>query len=725
MKYGMQKNSPQQNSWRLELSIARLPAAERARNVVLVDRSLVEKFAIEPGAIAMLETARGRRLPARVLPSSGPSAPGAAGLDRYQLQVLKPRAGEKVSITPVRLEIATRLVLETLTPLEGNLAVLEQDLARRLSEEREVACKGMLLPVRLADPPRNILFRIITVNPEYATAGEGTRLMIQTGRLLPGVAANLVTFEDVGGLQEQIDQIREMVEWPLRFPDVFETLGVEPPRGVLLYGPPGAGKTHLAKAIANEIGARFFYVNGPEIISSLRGGTEENLRKVFAEAMEHAPAIVLIDELDAIAPRRGESGLQSDVRSGAQLLALLDGLISMDDVVVIGTTNRVNSLDPALRRPGRFDREIFIPPPTAQGRLDILRIHTRAVPLDGEASGYLPDLAQQTHGYVGADLRELVREAAFNALRRSAGPGFACLEEGRADVWETTVTKSDFIAALQRTRPSGIREAFLGVPDVGWEDIGGLKRVIESLREAVELPLTHGGILEKLRVRRGNGILLYGPPGTGKTLLAKAIASQCGINFISINGADIFSKWFGQSEEAVRQTFQIARQVAPAVVFLDQAEALAPRRSSDNAHEATGRVVSQLLAEMDGIRADSQVIVVAATNRKDLLDPALLRPGRLGVQLYVGLPDAKDRRQIIEVHLRGLQAESERQGNLWIGKLARLTRGFSGADLAALCDRAKILALRGVNSTGEVFLKSSHFKEALRDIAAQRKRRDG
>ncbi len=544
--------------------------------------------------------------------------------------------------------------------------------------------------------------------------------MLQTSRLIPGMAANMVTFDDVGGLQQEIEQIRELVEGPLRFPEVFETLGIETPRGILLYGPPGSGKTYLAKAVANEIGAHVLYINGPEIVSSLHGGTEANLRKIFNEAMEYSPSVVLIDELDAIAPQRGESGLQADMRMGTQLLSLLDGLINMENVMVIGTTNRLNSVDSALRRPGRFDREIFIPPPNIQGRLEILRIHTRQVPLEKEALEYLPELARRTHGYVGADLKELVRQAGFHALRQSAGPGFVRLSEVRDAVEKIVVTKKDLVAALQQTSPSALRETLLGLPDASWEDIGGLKETVERIREAVDLPLHYPEAFEKLRFKRPNGILLYGPPGTGKTLLAKAVAKESEANFIPVNGAEIFSKWVGQSEETVRHIFQTARQVAPSVIFLDQVDAIAPRRRGEDASPTTDRVVSQLLAEMDGIQPNNQVIVLAATNRRELLDPAMFRPGRLGVQIYVGLPNLQGRREILQILLRGLPVEKEVVKETWIARIARATAGFSGADLSALCDRAKLIALQQCNYRENVTLAASHLLSGLKHFLQER-----
>src|SRR5581483_3895315 len=471
----------------LTLRVERLGSAESGRNVAYVDPAILAREHIEPGTVVELGTKRGRRLLARVQPRPQDDGRGCLRLDRYQVQFLKPDLREEIVVTPVEVADAKRLVLEPLAPVGGNLTSLERDLGRRFAEEGQLACSGMLVSVKLPDFARSVLMRVISVDPEFGQVVEGTRVVLRTNALRPGISANLITFDDIGGLHGEIDLIRELVECPLRFPEVYESIGIDPPRGILMYGPPGVGKTHLTRAIANEVGAHFLYINGPEIVSSVHGGTEANLRKVFEEAMEHSPSVVLIDELDAIAPQREDIGSQADLRMGTQLLSLLDGLISMEDVVVIGTTNRVNSVDVALRRPGRFDREIYIGPPDADARLSILHIHTRRVPLSEDAIEFLPELAQLTHGYVGADLMELVRRAGLNALRRTAGPGFVGLSEASNEDLRIVVGKDDLLAAAQQTHPSAMRETLTDVPDVGWADVGGLEHVIQSLREAVEM----------------------------------------------------------------------------------------------------------------------------------------------------------------------------------------------------------------------------------------------
>ena len=704
----------------LNLPVERLPSAESGRNLAFLDPRILAQEGIHEGGVVELTTQRARRLLARAAARPQDEGRGCVRLDRFQIRFLKPDLREKISLKLVNVEEAKRLVLEPMAPLTGNLTALERELQTRFVEEKQLTCSGMVLSVKLFEYPRNVIFRVISAEPDRSLVGENTRVVLRTSALRAGVAANMVTFDDVGGLAHEIEEIRELVECPIQLPQVYEHLGIEAPRGILFYGPPGVGKTFLAKAIANEIGAHFLYVNGPELVSSVHGGTEANLRRVFEEAMEHSPSIVMMDELDAIAPRRGESGSQADVRMGTQLLSLLDGLISMEDVVVIGTTNRLDSVDPALRRPGRFDREIFIAPPDAEGRSEILNIHTRRVPMDEDAIAFLPEVARRTHGYVGADLMELVRQAGLNALRRSAGRGFTALQS-QGSLEHIVVSKDDFVSALEKTSPSALRETLWVTPDVSWADVGGLKNVIEQLREAVEAPLLYPDAFARLGLRRSTGILLYGPPGTGKTMLAKALANECGANFIPVNGPEIFSMWLGESEQTIRNVFQMARQVQPTVILFDQIDAIAAKRRGEAANATTERVVNQLLAEMDGLRPSSQVIVVAATNRRDLLDPALLRPGRLGLEIYVGLPDPAERQEILKVLLSKLALADEKaelEGEIHC--IAETTDGFSGADLSAICERAKFIALRAGNYRKDISLSMAHLRAALAQVLQER-----
>ncbi|MFP3162082.1 MAG: CDC48 family AAA ATPase, partial [Acidilobus sp.] len=518
-----------------------------------------------------------------------------------------------------------------------------------------------------------------------------------------------VTYEDIGGLHEVIAKIRELVELPLRHPELFQRLGIEPPKGILLYGPPGTGKTLLAKAVANESDAYFIAINGPEIMSKFYGESEQRLREIFEEAKKNAPAIIFIDEIDAIAPKRDEVIGEVERRVVAQLLALMDGLEARGQVIVIGATNRPNALDPALRRPGRFDREIEVPMPDKQGRLEILQIHTRHMPLAEDVN--LEELAEMTKGYTGADLAALAREAAMHALRRYLPEIDIEQERIPTEVLEKmVVTKADFLAAFKEITPSGLREIEVEVPEVHWDDIGGLENVKQELREVVEWPLKYPNTFKRLGIEPPRGILLFGPPGTGKTLLAKAVATESGANFIAIRGPELLSKWVGESEKAVREVFRRARQYAPAVVFFDEIEAIASLRGSDVETDVTERVVSQLLTEIDGITGLENVVVIAATNRPDLVDPALLRPGRLEKLIYVPPPDEKGRLDILKIHTRHVPLAED----VDLREIAKMTNGYTGADLAALVREATLAALREDLKATRVRFK--HFEQALSKV---------
>mgnify|MGYP000268166514 CR=1 FL=1 len=517
-----------------------------------------------------------------------------------------------------------------------------------------------------------------------------------------------VTYEDIGGLHDAIQRIREMVELPLRHPELFERLGIEPPKGVLLYGPPGCGKTLLAKAVANEANANFYAINGPEIMSKYYGESEERLREIFKEAQENAPSIIFIDEIDAIAPKREEVTGEVEKRVVSQLLTLMDGLETRGQVIVIAATNRPDAVDPALRRPGRFDREIEIGIPDKKGRLEILQIHTRNMPLDKDVD--LEKLAEITHGYTGADLAALCKEAAMKALRRYLPE--INLEEERIppEVLEKMVVKmEDFMAAYREIVPTAMREVYIEIPTVHWEDVGGLEDVKQKLREMVEMPLRDPEKFKKFGIKPPRGILLYGPPGCGKTLLAKAVATESGANFISIRGPEVFSKWVGESERAIREVFRKARAAAPAVIFIDEIDAIAPKRELGYGDAAvTERVVSQLLTEMDGLVALENVVVMAATNRPDILDPALLRPGRFDYLVYVPPPDEKARLSILKIHTREMPLAED----LSLEEIAKKTEGYSGADLEALCREA---ALNAIRQNREKVTKED-FEEALKKI---------
>jgi transitional endoplasmic reticulum ATPase len=518
-----------------------------------------------------------------------------------------------------------------------------------------------------------------------------------------------VTYEDIGGMKDVIQKVRELIELPLKHPEIFKRLGIEPPKGVLLYGPPGVGKTLLAKAIANETNAYFIAINGPEIMSKYYGESEQRLREIFEEAKKNAPSIIFIDEIDAIAPKRDEVVGEVERRVVAQLLALMDGLESRGDVIVIAATNRPNAVDPALRRPGRFDREIEIPLPDKQGRLEILQIHTRNMPLADDVD--LNRIAEMTRGYTGADLAALVREAAMHALRRYL-PMIDLSEESiPPEVLESMeIRMEDFMVAMREIVPSGLREIYIEVPEVHWDDVGGLDDVKQQLREAVEWPLRNPEVFKRLGITPPKGILLFGPPGTGKTLLAKAAATESGANFIAVRGPEILSKWVGESEKMIREIFRKARQHAPSIIFFDEIDAIAQTRGVYDTSGVTYRIVNQLLAELDGIVPLSNVIVIAATNRPDILDPALLRPGRLDKIIYVHPPDKKARLEILRIHTRKMPLADDVDLEL----LAIKTEGYSGADLAALVREAAMLALREDINATKVHMR--HFLKALETI---------
>jgi len=498
------------------------------------------------------------------------------------------------------------------------------------------------------------------------------------------------TYEDIGGLHEEIQRIREMVELPLRHPELFQRLGIDPPKGVLLHGPPGCGKTLLARAVANESEANFFSINGPEIMSKFYGESEARLREIFQQAQQNAPSIIFIDELDAIAPKREEVTGEVERRVVAQLLALMDGLAARGNVIVIGATNRPDALDPALRRPGRFDREIEIGVPDKQARYEILQIHTRGMPLAEDVD--LKKLAEITHGYTGADLAALCRETAMKALRRYLPE--INLEEERIPpsvLEKMEVRMEDFLNAYKEITPTAMREVYIEVPTVHWEDIGGLEDVKRELREAVEWPLKNPEIFKRFGIRPPKGILLYGPPGCGKTLLARAVATESEANFITIKGPEVFSKWVGESEKAIREVFRKARMAAPAIIFFDEFDSLVPKRGmgfSDSG--VTERVISQLLTEMDGIMRLEDVVVIAATNRPDIIDPAVLRPGRFDRLIFVPAPDEKGRLEIFKIYTKNMPLAKD----VSLEELAKATNGYSGADIEALCREAALNALR-------------------------------
>jgi transitional endoplasmic reticulum ATPase len=629
-----------------------------------------------------------------------------AGIDDFvQVRKISCRPGERVVLAPITITPADR-DLQYIGSLLDGLPVMEGDRIR-----------ATLFGSRTAD------FKVESLTPKGPVLINPTTTLVIGKAGAPETRKAAVSYEDVGGLKPQLQRIREMIELPLRYPELFERLGIDAPKGVLLHGPPGCGKTLIARTIAHETEANFFSVSGPEVVHKFYGESEAHLRKIFEEASRKGPSIIFMDEIDAIAPQREKVVGDVEKRVVAQLLALMDGLNKRQNVIVIAATNIPNALDPALRRPGRFDREIAIPIPDRHGRLDILEIHSRGMPLAEDVA--MGHLAEITHGFVGADLEALCREAAMICLRRlmpDIDYGLAAIPYEQLAQLE--VHMDDFLAALREVDASAIREVFVEVPDVRWEDVGGLREAKERLKEAVEWPLLYGHIFKKAGIRPPKGILLAGAPGCGKTLLAKAIATESRVNFLSVKGPALISKYVGESERGVREMFRTARQAAPCIIFLDETEALLPGRGTGGDSHVADRVLSQFLAELDGIEELKGVLVLGATNRLDMMDPAVLRPGRFDEIVELSLPNAKDREEIFAVHLRGKPLGK----GISAAKLAARSDGLSGAEIAGVCNKAALAAVRRAvaaeiaqEGTGEakMLISSADLEAALAEMLGE------
>jgi len=631
---------------------------------------------------------------------------GIIRIDGYTRNNAGAGIDEKVSVKKVEAKEAKKVTIAPTEPLRitGGEEYLKQIL------ENRVISRGDLIPLGIMG--RRINLMVTGVQPPAAAV-----MVVQSTEIIlsdkPAKAMAMevprISYEDIGGLTDEIRKVREMIELPLRYPELFERLGVEAPKGVLLHGPPGTGKTLLAKAVASETNANFASISGPEIMSKFYGESEGRLREIFEQAQENAPSIIFIDELDSIAPKREEVTGEVEKRVVSQMLALMDGLQSRGKVVVIGATNRPNALDPALRRPGRFDREIEIGVPNKDGRLQVLQIHSRGMPLAEDVD--LKHLANVTHGFVGADLEALTKEAALHALRRILPEIDFEADSVPVEILNKIIVEmNDFQESLKEIEPSAMREVLVEVPNIKWTDIGGLAEVKEELQEAIEWPLKYPEIFAHMNTSPPKGVLLYGPPGTGKTLLAKAVANESEANFISIKGPEVLSKWVGESEKAIREVFRKARQASPTIIFFDELDSITPVRGSGyGGSQVTERVISQILTELDGLEELKDVVVIGATNRIDIVDPALLRPGRFDRLLSVPVPDLEARKAILKIHLEKKPLAEDVKLNI----LAKKTEGYSGADLAALANTTSMLVIKDHITKSKTLEKA---KETIKDL---------
>ncbi len=723
---------------RVKLKVGEIPPNAQediGSGVVRIDSSVMEKLGIREGDAVVIEG--DRKTVARV----ARSYPADAGLGIIRMDgYIRKNAGtslrETVNVHKAELQEAKKVVL---APAEEGVTiqVSSPSIFKRTLTGRAITSGDLIVPSSGKERRRSLFEDMFDLDDFFDfTFGETKLMVVSTTPASEPVAITEntqievrpqaveesdeigprvpeVTYEDIGGLESEIQKVREMIELPLKHPEVFQQLGIDAPSGVLLHGPPGTGKTLLAKAVANEADAWFTSINGPEIMSKFYGESEKKLREIFDEARENSPAIIFIDELDAIAPKREEAHGEVERRVVAQMLSLMDGLEEREDVIVIAATNRPDDIDEALRRPGRLDREIEIGVPDRNGRKEILQIHTRNMPLEREDAGEvdLDEIADRTHGYVGADIEALAKEAAMITLRRvlpEIDLDDRQLDEDILD--KLVVSKDDFTEAMKVVEPSAMREVLVEVPQVTWDDVGGLTEVQERLQEMVEWPLKQPEVFERMGIDVPKGIMLYGMPGTGKTLLAKAVANESEANFISIKGPQVFSKWVGESEKAIRKIFSKAREVAPAIIFIDEIDSIAHRRGMDSSGVGD-RVVNQILSELDGIEDMEDVIVIAATNRPDMIDPALMRPGRLDRHLHIPVPEEAARRKIFEIHTRDMPLADD----VDLDRLARETENYVGSDIESVCREAGMSALREDQDSDTVTM--AHFEDALESVS--------
>jgi len=700
------------------LKVAEAPQNLVGRGIAVVDPKVIQDNGWQSGDV--IEISGNKRTFAKLWPGQTVEyGRGLIRIDGYVRASLGVGLDDRVTIKKTEAKPATSL---TLYPTEPLRIVGAENYLAQLMEGR-VVNQGANITINIMGRRIDLVITKAEPKADAVIINRNTRIQF-TDKAPRKAEKNIpnIRYEDIGGLDREIARVREMIELPLKHPELFERLGVEAPKGVLLHGPPGTGKTLLAKAVANETQANFFHIGGPEIMSKFYGESEGKLREIFKEAQENSPAIIFIDEIDSIAPKRDEVSGDVEKRIVSQLLTIMDGLESRGKLVVIGATNRPNAIDPALRRPGRFDREIEIGLPDRNGRHQVLMIHTRGMPLTEEVD--LKEISSRTHGFVGADLEALAKEAAMGALRRVL-PEINLEEESvPAEILDKiNVTMDDFEDSLKEVPPSTMREVLVESPNVHWDEVGGMEETKQELKEAIEWPLKYREIFEHTDVKPPKGIMLYGPPGTGKTLVAKAVATESEVNFISVKGPELLSKWVGESEKGVREIFRKARQAAPCIIFFDEIDSIVPPRGRNMGNNVTERVVSQILTELDGLDSLKDVVVVAATNRVDMVDPALMRPGRIDRILYIPNPDLEARKAIMGIHTRGKPLADD----VDLDKLAELMEGYSGADIAATCSAASQSAIHehlmkysdpveASEHKDEVMVKMEHFSRAFEKV---------